>query len=223
MESYLPEVLENLDEFWPDRPETFVVNDGSYSGPNVLRFEGVDFASLLKSALQELRKKSPNTKYIFLMLEDLCPLWGVDQSLLQQLITFARKMDAKYIGFSWRNRNNVPWHDGRWDVSNALYSGDTQIVQIPKYYRCYNALNASVWEYSHLEAVVETKNERQATTPWEFERPLGPDQPQHYLVDNAWPTVRHGFFHKGQHNHMVAKRPMPDSPLRARLLKEYHA
>lgn len=217
MEQYLPEVLQNLDQFWPNRPDTFVVTDGSFDGANVIRAEHSDFAVLLQAAVREVRRRAPEKQMVFLLLEDLCPLWPVDELLLDRLQAVVRESGGKALCLHWWNRPRVPWKDGRWPHASELSVAGVQLVRMAKYYRCYNALTPGLWDLDHLEDVIDRKVGAGKLSPWLFERPLGKEEPDHYVVDGVWPTLRHGFRHKGEANPMILKRDLPASALLTRL------
>ncbi len=222
LEHYLPEIRANLEQFWPNRPTTIFVTDGAAEGEDVLRFEGVSFVELLSNAVTAVQERHPEAGYVFVLLEDLCPLGPVDEAKLALAQRVIRESKNKFLAHIWVRHPLAPWKTGEWDLSETLEHEGVTLIPMDRSSEEYNCLVACFWDIDHLQDVISEKLDQGATDPWSFELPLTSKQPSHYLLEGAWPTSVHGFYEKGELNvESLTSKDFPNSPLMSKLRKDY--
>ncbi|MCV2875278.1 hypothetical protein OE810_03305 [Rhodobacteraceae bacterium XHP0102] len=222
MEKYLPAIRQNLDLFWPNRPDMLIATDGQAEGEDVFVGTSASFLGLLSEALHELRLRFPKVQYVFLLLEDLCPLAPVDDARLSEAFRILKGAGGQYMLNHWPTKRHRPWDDENWDISQSLSEGRTRLMPMSRRYETYNSLVACIWRMDYLEQLIDAKLARGIADPWGFERYLDGVQEQHYLLENAWPTFANGFMIAGSVNARCVTEPaLPASPLMSQLRREY--
>ncbi len=222
MEGYIPNVLRNLDLFWPGRPRTIVVTDGDWDDSEVIRRPGLSFVELLEAAVAEVRHRVPSARHVFLMLEDLCPLAPVDEVVVAQAQDLLRSHDKKFMAMIWPCPKGGPLRYGEWEENGVLKEGPVRLVKFPQHCEFKNSLVSATWEIQHLEDVIADKRAKGISNPWEFETPAEGDDEDHYMFEGIWPTWKDGFSARGKINgRLVTRQHLPNSPLLSQLRRQY--
>lgn len=222
MEKFLPAIRENLDLFWPLRPPMVVVTDGDARGEDVYVGSSKQFLCLLEEGLGELRRRFPQAKYAFVLLEDLCPLAPVDDQRLTAAFEVMKLHGGDYLLNHWPTKKHRPWIDENWDLSASLSEGRTRLMPMSHSYETYNSLVACIWKIEYLEQLLKLKISQGTHDPWGFERYTAGAQTQHYVLENAWPTFANGFMMAGEVNaRCVTDFSFPKSPLMSQLRHAY--
>ena len=222
MEKYLPAIRQNLDIFWPNRPAMLIATDGAAAGEDVFVGTSASFLGLLSEALHELRSRFPKVQYVFVLLEDLCPLAPVDDARLTEAFSALKAAGGHYMLNHWPTKRHRPWTDENWDLAASLSEGRTRLMPMSRGYETYNSLVACIWRVTYLEQLIGAKLARGIGDPWGFERYLDGAQEQHYVLENAWPTFANGFMIAGRVNARCVTEPaFPASPLMSQLRREY--
>lgn len=222
MERYIPAIRQNLDIFWPDRPPMLVVSDGALRGDDVHIGTSTAFLRLLSEGLTALRARQPEAKFVFVLLEDLCPLAPVDDDRLISAFDVLKAAGGDYLLNHWPTKKHRPWVDENWDLSASLSQGRTRLMPMSHAYETYNSLVACIWNIDYLTGLIAAKIAKGTGDPWGFERYAQGHQKQHYVLENAWPTFANGFMIAGRVNERcVTEMSFPPSPLMSQLRRDY--
>ena len=222
MEKYLPAIRQNLDLFWPNRPQMLIATDGQARGDDVFVGTSASFLGLLSEAIHELCLRFPRAQYVFVLLEDLCPLEPVDDTRLTEAFRVLKAAGGHYLLNHWPTKRHRPWVDENWDLGASLSQGRTRLMPMSRSYETYNSLVACIWHVDYLSQLITAKLARGIGDPWGFERYLEGAEEQHYVLENAWPTFANGFMIAGRVNERCVTEPaFPASPLMSQLRREY--
>lgn len=226
MEHYLPDVMANLDMFWPERPRTFVVTDGDYAADNVIRGKASEFVPLLAEAVDALPDRAPAVRRVILMLEDLCPLAPVPEQELCAAQQYMADHGLSYVAYHWATNNRQPWKTGEWPTVIIDTCSDISLAQIRPDWAFMNSLIVASWDLAYLRRILAAKMTDGVTDAWAFEHPVLEEQCRHYMCELPWPTMLHGLYEKKHLNNRIGKMAWrmtwPASPLWDRLKREYH-
>jgi len=208
-EKYIPLVRSLLAAFWPEHPPCFFLTDGtSQADADVLSFPGVTWVDLFGAGLARVKQQRPQTKHVFHMLEDHCPLRRCDAERLARIFVIAACDDFAAVSFptySW------PWHetdatrhpDGlvrTWRRKDTReLDGELFAVVPPDFFR-YFQVQPTLWRLDYLEAACANAAAKGITDAWTFEAMRWPNAGQHYVSRYDWPTVHHGFLAQGKLN-----------------------
>lgn len=219
---YIPAIRENLDLFWPDRPQTVYASDAPLEGDDVILQEGDSFLDVLEGSIDQIDALYPAAKYVFVLLEDICPLGPVDEAKLARAQTMLREKSCKHLNHHWRNKKAFCFKYFCIDDPVHLLDGDIDIRSMPRWQTFHNAIPASFWEIDHLRDIVDQKRALGHVDPWSFELPVQPVCEDHFIWDAIWPTVPDGFLTQGAINSKaITRNGFPPSPLRTQLRREY--
>lgn len=104
-EEYIPLVGNLLDTFWSEHPPRYFLTDGvSQASGNVLSFPGLTWIALFSAGLGRIKRERPQTRYVFHMLEDHCPLRPCDGNRLDRIFEIAAGNDLDAVSFP-----TYPW------------------------------------------------------------------------------------------------------------------
>lgn len=218
-EKYLYEIHENLNIFWPEKPQSVTVTDGDLHGEGIFNIKDRTFTELLHAALQRVQADFTNKSYIFLLLEDLCPFGDVDNKALLSIKEEMQNRGISYASFPWHyaelNRL-LDQNQEKWIVKDNL-----ELALLAPGGNFHIGVIASIWDMNHLIWVVENKISKGILDPWGFERAVDGNTQPHYMVRGLWPVVADGFLHRGKINRVLfTYQDWPPSPLLSRLRKE---
>ena len=218
-EHYIPAVLHTVDRMWPGHPECFVATDGDLDAPNTLRFPGRSFVEILGDAARRIKQDRPDTRFVFLMLEDLCPLGPVNTPMIEAAVTKARTQGLKYVLFPWHG--DFTWTYDR-TAGPTFFGPDMELVPMRRDWEAPNSLVAALWDIDHLIWMAEQKLEAGIHDPWRFEFELPGNPHVHYIQVNGWPTVCDGFMVRGKLNDLAPADPdFPPTAIMSQLRKQY--
>ncbi|MEM7696055.1 MAG: hypothetical protein AAF318_16520 [Pseudomonadota bacterium] len=220
---FIPAVLQTVGQHWPGHPPATVLTDGGFEGDNVVSFPGLHFIALLAAGVEALgaRTASPPS-HIYLMLEDLCPLWPVDVATLRTVEAAALAADLPVVHFHFKPRR-------RWKRKDILCGpGEEEWVDGAKLFRWApgfrgkNALQVSLWRRTHLAELCARMVRDGVDDPWTFEIADNPLADTHRVSALRWPTVTHGFTQLGKVNHRAVRNSrVAPSPLKTLLREEF--
>src|ERR1700730_12174332 len=90
-EKYIPIIEKLLNELWVDHPSCYFLTDGDeQQAKSVLAVRDGDWVEMFLEGLLFLKKRHPDAKYIFHMLEDHCPLRTCDSVKIRSICHLAR-------------------------------------------------------------------------------------------------------------------------------------
>jgi len=208
-DKYIPLVRDLLDTFWSEHPPWYFLTDGvSQPSGDILSFPGLTWIELFSAGLARIRRDRPQTKYVFHMLEDHCPLRPCDGDRLGRIFEIAGRNELAVVSFptySW------PWHetdatiypDGlvrTWRLTETVeLDGELLAVVPPDFFR-YFQVQPALWRLDYLEAACVYAMAQGVTDAWAFEAMRWPNVGRHYVSRFDWPTVHHGFLVQGKLN-----------------------
>ncbi len=198
----------------------FVCTNGELSGPNVLTFKDTTFVELLDRSLRELRAQRPEAKYVFVMLEDLCPLDSVDETALAEIYGTVKQRSIKFVSLPWSYAHLLRFVD----EANSFDCIETnrRFYLLAPDSDFHTAIITSIWDVDHLQWILQEKLSLGLHDPWAFERPLMKNPEEHYMVRGVWPIVADGFLHRGNLNANIFRHSKwPESKLLSQLRVEF--
>lgn len=219
---YIPAIRENLDLFWPDRPQTVYASDAPLEGDDVILQQGESFLDVLEGSIDRIEAEYPSAKHVFVLLEDVCPLGPVDEDKLARAQTMLRDGAYKHVNHLWADKRKFRFKYLSIDDPVRLADDDIEIRSIPRWQTFHNSIPASFWELGHLRDIVNQKRALGHLDPWSFELPVQPVTEDHFIWAGIWPTVPDGFLTAGGINvKAITRGGFAPSPLRTQLRREY--
>lgn len=222
-EAYLDLVRHAFTRNWPQHPPLWVLTDGppgdsgDNSGggtrdePDIIRVPRADFVTVLANGLTALDARQPGLDRIYLILEDLCPLWPVDAAALEALAAGAAAAGIDAVAFP-----TFPWR--RREAPRSV-AGQT-LYRVPEAFPFPNQLQPGLWRLAYLADLVEGLRRAGVTDPWHFEKHRLDGQRPHYVAALGWPSVHHGFLRGGRVNPGALADPrVADPTVRRRLTR----
>lgn len=218
-ERFIPAVRDTLKLHWPTHPPATVLTDGRLVGEGVYCRPGLSFVALLHAGLERLGARSPVPSHVYLMLEDLCPLWPVDMAYLARLEAAAVGGDLPAVHMLFKPRRAWPRRDF---APTAERIGGVELYRWSDRYVPKNALVATLWQRAALASLCKRMLDAGVSDPWTFEAAPNPASVAHRVATLRWPTVKHGFLRKGALNpRAVRDLKVRPSPLRDALRREF--
>ncbi|MFW2545499.1 hypothetical protein ACN2XU_22955 [Primorskyibacter sp. 2E107] len=220
-EHFIPAARQNIDMFWPNRPELFVVTDGDLTGRDVIRGKNLSFVALLAHALDTVQTRKPQARFVYLLLEDLVPLGHVDERYMRAVEETMRERGEKYFVTLCQGSGK----QRKSPRATEVFGADADrlgLHQMDPDATAYNCLVTCWWDIDHLREVVDHKLAKGQDSPWDFEQPDPMMRTPHYMAEDCWPTFRSGFLKLGTFSkHLDRPHAFPESPLLRMVLDEY--
>jgi hypothetical protein len=230
MGKFIPAVKIAIDRCWPTHPTVYFISD--YPLPNIAnQFVqcGASWTEVLLHGISAVRERHPALDYIFLMLEDHCPLQACDPSTLTAYFDIIRRHQLAVVWF--------PTFEWPWKASHIAHpavpsrSGhriqiemleDRRFAVVPRNFFRYFALQPAYWDVQYLTSVCRAALDSEITDPWRFEQMAWDGARQHYVAEYKWASVHHGFMAAGKPNPAaipyMSRTAVPE--LRQQLIRE---
>lgn len=219
---YIPAIRENLDLFWPGRPQTVYASDAPLEGDDVIVQSEGTFLDVLEASIEQIRARFAWAKHVFILLEDICPLGPVEEDRLARAQALLRAKSGKHMNHRWATKCGLHLKYLCVDNPIKMVAEDVVVMSIPHWQHYHNQIPASFWELDHLQDIVAQKRELGYLDPWSFELPAHPVKEDHFVFDGIWPTVPDGFLTKGGINGTALYgKNYPPSPLKTQLRREF--
>jgi hypothetical protein len=208
-EKYIPLIRNLLDTFWPGHPPRRFFTDGSsQQSDDVFSFPRSTWVELLSAGLRRIRQERPQTKHVFHMLEDHCPLRRCDGDRLARIFEIAARHDLDAISFPtypwpWHETDATIYPDGlvrTWRRQETIELNSELLAIVPPDFFRYFQVQPTLWRLDYLEAACAYARAQGVTDAWAFEAMRWPNARRHYVSRYDWPTVHHGFLVQGELN-----------------------
>lgn len=213
-EKYCNLLLDMLDVNWPNHPELWFLTDGeNINYPNVIKVDNKNWLIVLYKGLKFLINKYPDLDYIYLVLEDLIPLWSLSVQELTKIENVVINNKLKNVSFIT--------YPAYWGQENEVKLDGITLYKIPEGFDFYSQLQPAIWEVDHLMKICEYALENNLLDAWSFE--WIKSEEQHYVSSYQWPTVFNGFLVRGRVNlPAINKIKSPEGKkLKNQLLKSF--
>ncbi|SLN57721.1 hypothetical protein [Ruegeria meonggei] len=218
-EKYIPAVRETLDRFWPGHPNCVFAHGGESEGTGVPDDLEETFLQRLDGAVQRIRKEHPDTRHVFLLPNEFCPLGQVDTLMLQTAMTKVLDQDLQFVLFQWPGDFRIALDS---EVAPSVVAGNLELTAMRPYWETINAVAPAIWGIDHLQWVIDTKKEAWIHDIRRFQHPLPESPAVHYMQLNGWPTLDGGFLIDGEVNPKAVTRTyFPQSSLMTQLREDY--
>lgn len=214
--------VENLDLFWPKHPGVHIATDGDLDWPGAIRKPESSFAELIQFALETIKERQPEVRYVYVLLEDLAPLGPVNEQYVYDVEKLMRAHDADYCLAPFPN-SSVENIYRRLSTRLGEDGERLKICEVDPESPYFNSLVVTCWKVSHLEDVLRAKLETGETDPWSFETPVDGIRSHHYASSSCWPTLRHGLMLKGDFHPKIEVCDFGASPLLDVALARYRS
>jgi hypothetical protein len=204
----MPFVLDITKRHWPSHPDVTIATDGGHltgmSG-HVVTISNTTWVEVLLGALKDLeaRARSP---YVFVLLEDLCPLRPCDEQVIELAFNTLQRSDAGVIEFSCFQ---IPfsaadgydhWAAYDWSRSSTGNSDTLKIYTFPRDFPHYFSLQPGIWRLEYLISACNVALSCGRTSPWAFEELHWEAARPHLATNYVWPSTHHGFMLDGKPN-----------------------
>jgi hypothetical protein len=208
-ERYIPAIRRLLDTFWDGHPPCFFLTDGtSQTSEDVLSFPLSNWIELLVAGLQRIKKLRPQTKHVFHMLEDHCPLRCCDGDRLDRIFSIASRRDLDAVAFPtypwpWNETDSTSFPDGlvrTWRRVETLNLEGELLAVVPRDFFRYFQVQPTLWRIDYLLSACMNAMTLGISDAWTFEAMRWPDARRHYVSRYEWPSVHHGFLAQGKIN-----------------------
>jgi hypothetical protein len=213
-EKYCNLVVDFLNSVWVNHPEVWFLTDGTaINSSNVIRIESDNWIEILYYGLIELKNRYNSLEYIYLILEDLIPLWELSHIELLNIERIARHHKLKCVSFTT--------YDGDWGSHNLVEIEGINLYKVPTSFSFYSQLQPAIWELDHLINTCKFALDNKKLDPWSFEYIVLNEQ--HYVAEYPWTSIMNGFLVSGRVNlEAIWKIQLPEGKaLRKQLLKDY--
>jgi hypothetical protein len=207
--SYLPFVLDITRRHWPGHPEiTLATDGGNLSGMStqVVTISNATWVEVLLGALKDLKARA-RSLYVFVLLEDLCPLHQCNKHVIELAFMALQRSDAGVIQFSCFDlpldsgaEAGGHWVPYDWSRNSTVNCDTFRIYTFPRDFSHYFSLQPGIWRVEYLISACEIALSRGQTTPWAFEELRWEAARPHFVSNYMWPSTHHGFMLHGKPN-----------------------
>jgi hypothetical protein len=209
MRKYACAIEAAVDHCWPAHPTIYFISDCDL--PKIGRcvcLEDGCWTEILLNGLLTVQREHPQLDYLFLILDDHCPLQPCDSAALANYLDIAREHDLGVISFP---TYDWPWARTEWvDYPDGLVRTwrriDIEIIQgyrlavVPYQFFRYFQIQPAFWKVEYLVWTCRAALAGSVTDPWAFEAMRLDGARRHYIADYKWPSVHHGFIAEGKIN-----------------------
>ncbi len=188
-ERYVMPAIAALDYAWKRHPPVWVVTDtGNFSYKKKLVTPIKQWTVCTHGGLKQLLSQNHIllADYVLLLLEDHVPITQVVEAQLHDVVSFAAKVDAKFVGLFGHGK--------------GIKVGNTQdglgIYETDPEFKYYSELHPAIWQVGHLCEMLEYAAICGCDDPWNFEFLRLPGV-THLTADKIWPSEFSGFLKEG--------------------------
>ena len=182
-EKYCDVALALMDSMWPGHPRVWFIADGQgIKYDKKICIDSTSWTVRLKKGLERLKELYPEIEYLYLIIEDLYPLWpcSVKQILEIQKLVLNNKMNyVSFPTYDWGGKETVE------------IDGITLYKMILKSHPYYSQLQPAIWKFSHLMETCDYALKNDIQDCWSFEFIAISDD--HYVARYQWPSIISGF------------------------------
>ena len=209
MKRYSAAIEAAVDRCWPGHPPMYFISDCELSGiERQIWLADACWTEILLHGLLTVRQQHPALDYVFLMLDDHCPLRACDAATISTYLEIARGGNLAVISFPtyewpWRRTERVDYPDGlvrTWRCIDIEVVDGRRLAVVPGDFFRYFQVQPAFWNIEYLTSACRTALARGITDPWAFEAMRLDGARQHYVADYDWPNVHHGFIAAGRIN-----------------------
>lgn len=231
MKKYAPAIEAAIDRCWPEHPAIYFISDSELPGiGRQIQLADACWTEILLHGLLTMRKQHPALDYVFLMLDDHCPLRPCDAVATSAYLEIARSGNLGVISFPtydwpWNETATTEYPDGLvrvWRTVEIDVVDGRKLALVPRDYFRYFQVQPAFWRVEYLISVCQAALASGIRDPWAFEAMSLDGAPQHHVADYNWPSVHHGFIAGGKVNpaaiSYISKKAAPE--LHSRLLRE---
>jgi hypothetical protein len=220
-ERYCDTLVQLMDRMWPGHPDIWFLTDGNtIAHKNTIRFPGANWTQILHSGLKQIRSMFPEIGDVYVILEDLYPLWECQAETLARVHQAARKTAFGAVLFF--THECQPMAGGERAIDGELTIDGVRFERLSPRYSHYSSLQPALWNLEHLMSVTEYALRNNLHDPWRFEF-INLGSRVHYMSEYHWPCIFGGLFSEGRVNLKAVRRLAGDefAGFRRRLLVEY--
>ena len=210
MKKYAPAIDVVIERCWPLHPAVYFISDCELVGTKQQQVLLRDscWTEVLLHGLLAVRQNDPKLDYVFLMLDDHCPLRACDTGVISAYLEIARSRDLAVISFPtyewpWERTECVDYPDGlvrTWRRIDVEVVSGRRLAVVPRDFFRYFQVQPAFWNIEYLVQACEAALAGGIRDPWTFEAMRLDKAPQHYVADYNWPSVHHGFIASGKIN-----------------------
>ena len=210
MKKYVPAIEMTIERCWPLHPAVYFISDCELPGAKQRRVLLRDscWTEVLLHGVLAVREQHPGLDYVFLMLDDHCPLRACDTGVISAHLEIARSHNLAVISFPiyewpWERTEYVDYPDGlvrTWRRIDVEVVSGRRLAVVPRDFFRYFQVQPAFWKIEYLIQACRTALAGGITDPWAFEAMQLEKASQHYLADYNWPSVHHGFMAAGRIN-----------------------
>ena len=205
----MPFVRDLTERHWPDHPNITIATDGgdlSGLSENVVTISSATWVEVLLGALKYLKERA-SEPYVFVMLEDLCPILPCDAHIIELAFEALKRSDAGVIEFScfeipFDSTDEAPGDSALQNGSRRSMEncGELKIKEIPRGFSHYFSVQPGIWRLEYLIDACEVALSHGWTSPWAFEEMRWEAARPHLITSYVWPATHHGFLLHGRPN-----------------------
>jgi hypothetical protein len=197
-ERYCDTLVRLMDRMWPGHPEIWFLTDGNtIAHKNTIRFPGASWTQILHGGLNQIRSRFPDLEDVYLILEDLYPLWECQGETLARIHQAARKTAFGAVLFF--THECQPLAGGERAIDGELRTDGVRFERLSLRYSHYSSLQPALWNLEHLMSVTEYALRNNLHDPWHFEC-INMGGRIHYMSEYHWPCIFGGLFTEGRVN-----------------------
>ena len=213
-ERYCDTLVRLMDHMWPEHPEIWFLTDGNtIAHENTIQFPGANWIQILHGGVSQLRSRYPDARHVYLILEDLYPVWECREETLSQIHRAALEASLNVV-FFFAYQCQPP-------VEGAVAAGGVTFHEMSREFQYYTSLQPALWNLDYLLTVCEHALQAGLETAWEFEWiNLGR---RHHVAEYHWPCIFNGLFTQGRVNLEAVRqlKAKPFSGFKRQLLMEF--
>lgn len=210
MRKYATAIETALDACWPAHPTVYFLSDCDLPGirSHTKIVDAVDWTAILLEGLMTVRREHPQLDYVFMVLDDHCPLRPCDTAAISAYLDIARARDLAAIAFPtydwpWERTENLEYPDGlvrTWRCIEVELIEGRRMAVVPRDFFRYFQIQPAFWKIDYLIAACRAALADRITDPWRFEALRWVEAAPHYVAGYDWPSVHHGFIAQGKVN-----------------------
>jgi hypothetical protein len=152
----VPAARANIELFWPDHPQLYILTDGELDGDEVIRTEEREFVAALQDGVAEIRRRQQQVRYIYLLLEDLAPLAPVDDDRLRRVENAMKAGNGAYFYMPWAGAHRHHVAKAETGLLGEAGAG-LGIHDVGEAYPFYYSCVVAFWRVDYFLAVLSEK------------------------------------------------------------------
>ena len=211
-EKYCDTLIDLMDKLWRKHPIIWLITDSGrkIKYPYKICINSGSWVFRLCEGIKYLKKIYSDLEYLYLIIEDLYPLWNCDENFIKKIEQKTIENKINYVAFLTYELEQ-----------NTVKCEEPLFYKISYDFPYYSQIQPALWRYTHLLETCEYALKNNIHDCWGFEHIHL--EVEHYFSNYRWPSILDGFLRVNKVNPCVLKFiKLPEGKkLKMILLRDY--